>query len=575
MSVGADRQLSLLHTRLSIIDLDPRANQPFKSDGCVLIHNGEIYNYVELRQELERRGHVFHTQSDTEVIVKAYRSWGGDCVERFEGMWAFALFDTQTNVLFLSRDRFGEKPLFICNDNRTFAFASEVHALSKICGRRFQINGEQVRRFLVNGYKSIYKQAVTFFEDVWELPPATNLLIAPDDDLSNRQPQSFWQLKFAPKAMSQEEALEGVKEHLFKAVGLRLRSDVPVAFCLSGGVDSSTLAAIAVKKFGQDITTFSIIDSDPRYNEGVEIQRNLQSLGCRGHLIETSTKDFLPRLRRQCENRSAPVATISYYVHAFISEAVREKGFKVAVSGTAADELFTGYYDHYNFWLAEHKNQPDFAALVQEWKDGYGQFVRNPVLKDPLCFAKDPTRRDHIYLDRGTFNGFLVDPFSEDFFETNYCADVLRNRMLNELWNESVPVMLKEDDQNSMRNSVENRSPFLDSGLAEFLFQVPTELLIGNGLAKWLLREASKGLVPEEIRMPRMKRGFNASIDSLLDRGDKNVVEQLLSDSPIFDFVQRESIQKFLNEDLEENSMSKFMFSFASAKMFLDHWSCE
>lgn len=570
--------VTLIHTRLAIIDLDPRANQPFEQDGLVLCYNGEIYNYLELRQELEDLGHAFATRSDTEVLLRSYREWGMDCLDKFEGMWAFALLDTAAGRLVLSRDRFGEKPLFTWKRGDNLFFASEVKALAALAGAKPAVNTDQILRYLVNGYKCLHKQPVTFFDEIREFPAASaaELPLGAAAAVELR-PRAYWTLSHGPQKMTAEDALEGVKERLFQSVELRLRADVPLAFCLSGGVDSATLAAIAAKKFGHDIHCFSVIDKDPRYDESENIAAMVEWLGCKHYVVHTSTEGFFTRLKSLIAYHDAPVATISYYVHSFLSEAISNKGYKVAVSGTAADELFTGYYDHYSMWLAamsgraEDDPDIDFNALVDDWRQGFGAFVQNPLLQDPLAFAKDPGQRGHILLDQEFFEGFLTRPFHEGFTEQDYCQELLRNRMLNELFQESVPVILEEDDRNSMLYSVENRSPYLDRGLAEFLATVPSEHLIHGGYAKWLLRQAGDGLVPDAVRLDKRKVGFNASVDSLIDLGDPETRDALLDAGPIFDLVERHRLAEFLDQDMTSNSFSKFLFSFVSAKMFLEH----
>lgn len=558
---------TLLHTRLSIIDLDPRANQPFVDDGLILIHNGEIYNYLEVRDELRRLGHAFSTESDTEVLLKAYRQWGTDCLDRLEGMWAFALLDVSQGKLLICRDRFGEKPLFYAIANGTLYAASEVKALAALSGVAPQVDFEQMRRYLVNGYKALYKQPTTFFSNIQELPAATAAVVGAPMQVD---PVPYWQLNYRPRAMSNKEAVEGTRERLVRAVELRLRSDVPVAFCLSGGVDSSALAAIASGQLGQKIHTFSIIDHDERYDETRNIRCTVAALGCEHHEIKTSNDNFLDNLAEQIDYHDAPIATISYYVHEMLSHAISDAGYRVAVSGTAADELFTGYYDHYGFWLAEFADHPEFERLLADWRGSYGAHVQNPILQDPLVFKKNADERRHIYLNRDLFNGFLRAPLEEDFFETAYFQSNLRNRMMNELRHEVIPVILHEDDLNSMRWSIENRSPYLDRELAEFAYTIPPEHLVEDGYVKWPLRAAVEGLLPDQVRLDKRKRGFNASIDSLLDRTDPNVIDRLLSPGPIFDLVRREAIEDFLTGDMTDNSFSKFMFSFVSAKLFLE-----
>jgi asparagine synthase (glutamine-hydrolysing) len=558
---------TLLHTRLSIIDLDPRANQPFVADGLVLIHNGEIYNYLEIRDELRQLGHAFETESDTEVLLAAYRQWGADCLDRLEGMWAFALLDMAAGRLVICRDRFGEKPLFYSLSNGTLYAASEVKALAALAGTAPQVDFAQVQRYLVNGYKALYKKPATFFKDIKALPAASVALI---DTPMRVEPVSYWQLRYQPDAMSAGEAADGTREHLMRSVKLRLRSDVPVAFCLSGGVDSSALAAIAAGQLDHDIHTFSIIDQDERYDETRNIRCSVAKFGCAHHEIKTSTENFLERLTDQITYHDAPIVTISYYVHEMLSQAISEAGYRVAVSGTAADEIFTGYYDHYNFWLAERSDDPEFEDHLADWRASYGAYVQNPILQDPLVFKNDPSERGHIYLNRELFNGFMKVPLAENFFEATYCHSSLRNRMMNELCHEVVPVILNEDDLNSMHWSVENRSPYLDRGLVEFAYSIPSEHLIRDGYVKWPLRAAVEGLLPDQVRLDKRKRGFNASIDSLLDRTDPDVIDRLLSPGPIFELVRREAIEDFLTGDMSDNSFSKFLFSFVSAKIFLE-----
>ena len=560
--------LTLLHTRLSIIDLEARANQPMHRGPLALVYNGEIYNYRELRAELLALGEAFETQSDTEVLLAAWQRQGTAALNRLEGMWAFALADFAKGELTLCRDRFGEKPLYYTHRNGTLYFASETHALAALVGEPFVVDLTQLKRYLVNGYKALYKQPATFFERVHELPAASHAgLSAP----ALPQPRRYWQLAFRPRPMPLAEAEAGFRERLFRAVALRLRADVGIAFCLSGGVDSSALAAIAARQHGQRIHTFSILDRDERYDERDNIRATVAALGCDHHEIETVADGFLDHLQTLIAYHDAPVATVSYYVHALLSRAIRAAGYKVAISGTAADELVTGYYDHYGFWLAEMAERANFPALIADWRASYGRYVRNPVLRDPTCFRDRPGERGHIYLNRETFNALMLEPLAEDFSETVYCDNLLRNRMLNELAHESVPVLLHEDDLNSMRWSVENRSPYLDRELAEFAYTIPAEHLIQNGHAKWPLRAAVAGLLPDQVRLDKRKRGFNVNVDALLDRGDPAVRERLLAPSSIFDLVRREAMERFLDGDMHDNSFSKFLFGFVSAKLFLEH----
>lgn len=225
----------LLHSRLSIVDLDARSNQPFTIGDCSLVFNGEIYNYVELRQQLRQRGVRFTTESDTEVLLQAYLMYGPSCVDHFEGMWSFAIYDRRRGALFLSRDRFAEKPLYYVPTDDGLFFGSEVKFIETLSGQPLRVNLKQVFRFLVNGYRSLNKHDQTFFTDVREVPYASNLEVG--YDLKPRLAR-YWEPRWAPRPMTLDEAVDGFRHHLSESVRIRLRADVPLAFCLSGGVDS-------------------------------------------------------------------------------------------------------------------------------------------------------------------------------------------------------------------------------------------------------------------------------------------------------------------------------------------------
>ena len=562
--------LQLLHARLSIIDLDPRSNQPFAFGPVTLVFNGEIYNYVELREELKTLGHVFTTSSDTEVLVKAYLQWGKDCTQRMEGMWAFALHDNRDGSLLLSRDRFAEKPLYTLTRPEGTYFASEVKTLIALSGYRPPVNSDHLLRFVVNGHKSLYKTPETFFQGVGELPMAHNGLITPDDPRTIRT-ESYWEPKLQVNhSMTMEEAIEGTRERLIESVRLRMRSDVPLAFCLSGGVDSASLVSIAAKELGADVHTFSIIDKDARYDERDNIDATVADTGCSSTKIVLSTEDDnISRLENLVAYHDAPVATISYFVHSFLSEQIASKGYKISISGTAADELFTGYYDHFNLHLYQMRNHPEFARFKKEWETYPLSFVRHPDFRKFDLYFNDPNKRDHIYLNNDVFRGMLREDYHEPFTETTYCDELLRNRMMNELFHEVVRVILHEDDLNSMKYSLENRSPFLDTKLFEWAYSIPSELLINNGYNKYILRESVKGILNEKVRTAREKKGFNASINSIFDFSNPEHRAYFLDDSEIYQWFDKSKMEELLGRGEFPNSYKKFLFNFIGAKIFL------
>ena len=563
-----ERNAYLVHTRLRIIDLDPRANQPFERGDGHLSYNGELYNYVELKAQLRGEGASFHTESDTEVLaeVLARRGWQG--LDACEGMWGFAWLDE--NGLLLARDRFGEKPLFTYEDGRGVYFGSEPKFLFALMGRQPELDTGHLYRYLVNGYKALYKTPATFFRGLRQVEPGC---VERYDRAGERSQQRYWTPRFdtADERMGFADAAAAVRERLIESVRLRLRADVPIAFCLSGGVDSNALIAIAKRRLGFDVHGFTIMNTDERYEERDMVEASVRELGLRHTRVPVETSGFLSGLRELVRYHDSPGSTITYYAQWKLMGAVAGEGYKVSVSGTGADELFSGYFDHHNFYLQAVSGEARRAAR-ENWLRVVKPIVRNPVLQDPDCFVKDPARRDHIYLDADEFSAYLKEPWSEPFAEEPYSRVPLRNRMANELFHESVPPILHEDDLNAMYFSIENRSPFLDRPLFELSQRIPTQHLVREGCAKAVLREAVRGIAPDAIVDNPRKVGFNVPILDYLDTRDPRVRAQVLEDSPIWRYVRRERIAELLEQSHLPNSRSKFLFYFLNAKIFLEEF---
>jgi asparagine synthase (glutamine-hydrolysing) len=558
---------ALLFTRLAIIDLDPRANQPMGYGGLWLTFNGEIYNYREIRKELEEQGLNFHTSSDTEVLLRGLHTYGWNVLNKLEGMWALAVYDENTNRLTLCRDRFGEKPLSYIKSTEGVFYASEVRVLQQLSGQGLVPNKLQLQRFLVNGYKSLYKTNETFFDDVIDVPAKTLLHFNDDGTVNN---EVYWKPNLEiDESIDFNKAVVQSKEKLLRSLDLRLRADVPLAFSLSGGVDSVSLVSLAKRELGAQVHGFTIRNSDPRYEEWQLVDKVVKELNLDHTYIDLNSENFLENLKMLIAHRKNPILTITYYVQWLLMQKISEMGFKVVIGGTGADELYTGYYDHHLFYIASLNGKARQDA-IESWGLNLKRFIQNPFLSNPNLFIEKPDFRDHIYLDADLYKTFLIDDFKEKFNESKYHADPLKNRMLNELFEETIPVIMHEEDLNAMNFSIENRSPFLDKELFEATFRFSTKIMIKNGRAKAILRESVRGIAPDVVIDNARKIGFNAPIESLLDLNNGDLQRQILSDSPIFEIVNRDFISNFLAKRGLNNSESKFLFSFLSAKLFLE-----
>ena len=568
------RRALILNSRLAIIDLDERSNQPFRFGRKLISLNGEIYNYVELRDELARTGASFTSTSDTEVLIQLLDREGWNGLDRVEGMWGFALIDEADDVLMLSRDRFGEKPVYLMRDAESgLYFGSEVKFIAELAGCWPSVDADHLRRYMVNGYKSLYKDSHSFFVGVSELKAGTALTIAAD---GRETLNHYWRPPglSIDDSLSYEDSVMRVREALIRSVSLRLRADVPLAFCLSGGVDSNSLIAIAKRIFNYDVHGFTIVNQDERYDEREMVDASVRGLELRHTAVPINRDGFLDKLRLLVRQHDAPVYTITYYVQWQLMEQIASHGYKVSISGTGADELFSGYYDHHNYYLAEMKREPArYAQALTEWREFVAPHVRNPYLQDPCVFANKPLERGHIYLNAREFSDYLTRPWSEAFAENAYASSSLRNRMLNELLHEAVPPILHEDDLNAMYYSIENRSPFLDRALFDATMRIPTRHLIRRGRAKALLRDAVKGIAPDQVVDNPRKVGFNAPILDLLDLRSPDVRTMLLDESPIFEYVHRDRIEALIERSSLPNSESKFLFYFISAKLFLEEFA--
>jgi len=563
--------LSLFFSRLNIIDDNNRANQPFIYKDKYLIFNGEIYNHLELKSELKNKGYFFKTQSDTEVLIKALDYWGESGIKKLEGMWSFFFYDCTKKKGILCRDRFGEKPLFYYHKNNEFIFSSETKTLKKILNKKLSLNKNKISNFLNNGYRALYKNNSTFFKEIQEFPRGCYFIFENKKIIK----KDYWEIKYKKNEDSENTSFKKIKECLLKAIEIRLRSDFPIAFFLSGGIDSNSLVFIAKKYFNYNINTFSIIGTDNKYDESKEINYSSKILGSKhtNLKIKLSKKDFLEDLLVQTDYHDSPVVTINSFLQFKLFKKVKQNGFRLTMGGDGADEIFSGYYDHHLLYLNEIKKNKELSKIsFQNWKKDILPITRNPLLNNAVNFSSEENLKKHTYQYEKFKNNMFLKKNNYKFKEKQFVSSVMKNRMINQLRHETVPVLLKEIDSNSMYNSIEHRSPYLDSKLFQECLNMPAAYYVKDGMAKWPLRKITEEFTPNKVRLNKRKTGFNAPLEDLFDFKDKNNFEFLLKDSQLFDIIDKKSLIKLIKKNKNFTSIENiFLFNVISTKKFLEN----
>jgi asparagine synthase (glutamine-hydrolysing) len=573
----SNASLDLMFSRLAIIDQSEKAMQPIAYGHHVIVLNGEIYNYKELRNFLEVK---YGTQNwtsngDVEVALRYLVLNGIESVKDFDGMFAFALADLQNETIYFGRDYFGEKPLYILNDKISLVFGSEPKIIWAIRNKQNNINRNHVFNFLGSGYKRLFKSNEDFFEGLHRIEPGTIESYSLKFLLRN-EIIKFRKFKaYSPKNknyQSRDQRLHSIKKTVIESVGRRLESDVPLAICLSGGIDSGLIASIAKRDFGVSLSAYTLVSIDPRYSEAKNASAVAKYLNINHTLVEINPDNFVGRLNQITKYHESPISTLSYYVQNFLMEKIHTDGFKVSLMGSGADEMFTGYYDHHLLYLAIIYNQDPqlFKTSLDNWKDKILPLVRNPIYQKFDRYIKQPDLRSHIYEGSDIMINMLLKHPQNLFSEELFSESLLKNRMMNELFHEVVPVILHEDDRNSMMYSVENRSPFLSVSILECMLGIEDQHFIQDGLTKYLLREAFDGYLPREILYSHKKIGFNASILELCNFRSPEFKQFMEQDSIFWDIMDRNKVKDFFDNLGSEDIYNKTAFNIISSKAFCD-----
>lgn len=501
--------VGLGHRRLAILDLSALGNQPMQTEDGVLwiTYNGEIYNYLEIRQELKGLGHSFKTGTDTEVILHAYQEWGSECLSRFNGMWSFALWDRLRQRLFCSRDRFGVKPFYYYVGKNCFLFGSEIKQILQWPEVRRVANDRVVFHYLEQGLLDHSVQ--TFFEEVYQLPGGHFLTLDVATGSPVMQIHRYWELPIAQNNyMSDAEACEQFLAKFTRSVTLRMRSDVPVGSCLSGGLDSSSVVCLATRMVPSDnFHTFSSCFEDRVFDEREYIAEVVTATHVKSHLVFPTPQQFWQSFERLIWHQDEPVGGLGIYAQWCVMEAARREGIPVLLDGQGGDETLCGYQKFY------------YIYLWHLLKSGRPRF-----LSEALWWFSNGTRSYSTWADVGRYlPGFLTRSSSltgrvcHPEFRLRHqgqlinlrAGESLAERQKADLILYSVPALLHYEDRNSMAHSIEAREPCLDYELCEFMLSCKPSLKLRQGWSKWILRQTLRDILPENIRLRRTKLGFD------------------------------------------------------------------
>ena len=546
--------VGLGHRRLAIIDLTDAGAQPMAgANGRYwLTYNGEIYNYVELMEELTGRGHVFHSHSDTEVILKAYEEWGVDCLSRFNGMFAFALWDETKKELFAARDRFGEKPFHYCwrPDVNWFGFASEVKSLLPWREVDAGLDDRALYRFLA--FEELAGAEQTLWRGVKRLPPAHFLRLRWTGGNFELNLKRYWDIDLErTQDITLAEAARQLRETFADSIRLRLRSDVPVGSSLSGGLDSSAVVCqIHALGAAGGQKTFSARMDDAALDEGQHIKAVLDQTGIEGHEVWPSAGELEKLFPRLCYHLEEPFLSTSQFAQHLVMRLARENNVTVLLDGQGADEILAGYRPYFTARYAEMADNRQLFALWREWRGFRSRHARDfPLTVKGLIARAAPGLYKMLGRNAdgngagprfkwGAMRGWWSEDWLQQFRDEEMTPlptakrDLLTRKLYADSMQGELQELLRYGDRNSMAWSREARQPFLDHRLAELLFTLPPEYKLRDGETKVVMRHAFKDLIPPSITTRQDKLGYQAPLAKWLGNGLREWATERLRSLP-------------------------------------------
>jgi asparagine synthase (glutamine-hydrolysing) len=545
--------VGLGHRRLSILDLSPTGHQPMAyGDQYWIVYNGEVYNYVELRTELQRLGHVFCSTSDTEVILAAYAEWGTDCFAQFRGMWGLVILDCDKNEIVLCRDRLGIKPLYLWKGPEILAVASEIKQFLKIPGFTPRLNPAAAAEYLQTGYEDPER---SFFQNVQPIRAGSFVRI-PLDTLTPSTPEEYWHPeRVHAQVTDAKEASQLFLQKARECVRIHLRSDVPVGCALSGGLDSSSIALLINELRNGEadpLHTFSVTFPGHPVDEREYADAVIANLRASPHYVTPDPNEFLEDLDRFLWVQDEPVGSFSMYAGYCLSRLTREWQVPVTLNGQGGDEILSGDWETYFLHLRDLWKQRSFLDLVTHFAGalaggGNPALVNQvPTMLRRYCARINPPLPVRFQNTAVRNNGAVL---------KNVLALDPQVRRLREIRVMFLPQLLKWDDRNAMAFSIESRYPFLDHELIELCLSFAPETLYRYGWTKYPLRLGLNSILPSKVRDRRSKFGFLTPQDSWLCGSLRPQLDSWLkTDRPIWGYVERPEIERMLRRIWDANA---------------------
>jgi len=524
---------ALGHRRLSILDLSDDGHQPMHYlDKYTITYNGEVYNYLEIKEELLSLGYTFKSHTDTEIILASYDKWDEDCVNKFNGMWAFSIYDKEKNIIFCSRDRFGIKPFYYTEVDDKFIFGSEIKQLLEFFPERY-VNKKILIDYLIIGFEEHTNE--TFFENIFKLKQSHNLIY--DLNTNTYKIKKYYDISFNNEVnkLDENKSISLYQQKLKNSIELRLRSDVKVGTCLSGGLDSSSIASIASNIYNKiSSNKFTAIHAKSTQKNNDESKYALDvAKFCDINLkmIKPTSEDFIKNIDEVIYTQEEPFGSPSIFMQYFVMQKAKEENCKVMLDGQGGDETLLGYERYYPSYLIGLNKVDMIKGFFNSSKNS--KLSIKQLISYIIYFTNSKVRLKRLK----NKNSFIKNEYF-DIMNSNEVKVNSKNYLnifklqYDEIYKTQMPHLLRYEDKNSMRNSIETRLPFIDYIVLETGLSISNNLKINTGWTKYILRKVVNNILPSSVVWRKNKFGFEAPTKTWID-SIKNIMEKSISNSNI------------------------------------------